>query len=78
YASESILIISLISLGMLFSLLLDALLFFGSISSRWVCHLSPYVFLMGRKKILLNFRGNNAKEPEYFEDLFCNLGCYEE
>ncbi|KAI4343927.1 hypothetical protein L6164_011216 [Bauhinia variegata] len=22
--------------------------------------------------------GNNAKTPEYFEDLFCNLGCYEE
>lgn len=25
-----------------------------------------------------HFRGNNAKTPEYFEDLFCNLGCYEE
>lgn len=24
------------------------------------------------------FRGNNAKTPEFFEDLFCNLGCYEE
>lgn len=24
------------------------------------------------------FRGINAKTPEYFEDLFCNLGCYEE
>ncbi|KAG7954971.1 hypothetical protein I3843_11G048400 [Carya illinoinensis] len=23
-------------------------------------------------------KGNNAKTPEYFEDLFCNLGCYEE
>ncbi|KAG8496693.1 hypothetical protein CXB51_007940 [Gossypium anomalum] len=22
--------------------------------------------------------GRNAKSPEYFEDLFCNLGCYEE
>ncbi|KAK7852707.1 dna annealing helicase and endonuclease zranb3 [Quercus suber] len=22
--------------------------------------------------------GNNAKTPEFFEDLFCNLGCYEE
>lgn len=24
------------------------------------------------------FRGINAKTPEYIEDLFCNLGCYEE
>ncbi|KAK4841748.1 hypothetical protein QYF36_009801 [Acer negundo] len=23
-------------------------------------------------------KGNNAKTPEYFEDLFCNLECYEE
>ncbi|KAA8542511.1 hypothetical protein F0562_023663 [Nyssa sinensis] len=23
-------------------------------------------------------KGNNAKTPEFFEDLFCNLGCYEE
>ncbi|BFG32841.1 hypothetical protein CerSpe_191140 [Prunus speciosa] len=23
-------------------------------------------------------KGHNAKTPEYFEDLFCNLGCYEE
>ncbi|KAJ4713121.1 DNA annealing helicase and endonuclease ZRANB3 [Melia azedarach] len=23
-------------------------------------------------------KGNNAKTPEYFEDLFCNLDCYEE
>lgn len=27
---------------------------------------------------VLDFRGHNAKTPEYFEDLFCNLGCYEE
>lgn len=25
-----------------------------------------------------SFRGNNAKTPEYFEDLFCNLVCYQE
>ena len=24
------------------------------------------------------FRANNAKTPEFFEDLFCNLVCYEE
>ncbi|XP_006286920.2 DNA annealing helicase and endonuclease ZRANB3 [Capsella rubella] len=23
-------------------------------------------------------KGNNAKEPEYFEDLFCDLACYED
>ena len=33
--------------------------------------------LMHSSKFLL-FRNENAKRPEYFEDLFCNLECYVE
>ena len=33
---------------------------------------------MGYLNDFFTFRGNNARTPEFFEDLFCNLGCYEE
>ncbi|KAK1553202.1 hypothetical protein Q3G72_030787 [Acer saccharum] len=37
-----------------------------------------FVFAKPTGRTLIHFRGNNAKTPEYFEDLFCNLECYEE
>lgn len=40
-------------------------------------HLLATVFLNFDWR-LWTFRGENAKAPEFFEDLFCNLSCYEE
>lgn len=89
HASESNLIFTscnYLSLQLLYStlsfpfLILHSNLFYMSCIGRvlllysWHFH---YIFLLFEVP-LFTFRGINAKTPEFFEDLFCNLSCYEE
>lgn len=39
---------------------------------------NSFFFFGAPFKVLYTFRGENAETPEFLEDLFCNLSCYEE